>query len=106
MSSNDAAEEAEVTLGPSDSNKLSLDTAILDAVTTGTHTMWTSFIMIESTEVMLLCLNFILVLKQLPSRRMHTSCYPMQCCCQKSNICWFVGEILGPETPNLHDPYI
>jgi len=52
MNSNDAAEEHEITLDPSDSNKLSLDTAFLDAVTSGTQTTWTSSIMIESTEVM------------------------------------------------------
>ena len=52
INSNDAAEEDEVTLDPSDSNELSLDTAFLDAVTSGTQTTWTSSIMIESTEVM------------------------------------------------------
>jgi len=54
MSSNDTADEDEVTLDLNDSNELSLDTAFLDAVISGTHsTSWTSSIMIESAEVML-----------------------------------------------------
>jgi len=56
MNSNDAAEKHEVTLDPSDCNELSLDlgldTAFLDAVTSGTQTTWTSSITIESIEVM------------------------------------------------------